>query len=139
MGRWPRRLIHTLAGLFDSRGELLQQGLAAELVGRLAHRHATVRRRRMGRLWVLNVSPNLYRSVVNKWIAEEPRIVLYKRSRLSKIACEAGKVARVEVTGRDGVFSLRPGAVVDATGTAEVVRRIAPGLLQKDASRCGPD
>jgi hypothetical protein len=129
-------LIHTLAGLFDSRGELLQEGLATELVARLTSRGNSVRRRRMGRLWVLNVSPSLYRDVVSQWIVEEPRILLCRRSRVTRITSESNEVVRLEITGPDGTFAVRPTALIDATGTAAVVRQIAPDLVQPDGNRC---
>ena len=56
-------LIHTLGGLYDSAGEFLNDGLAKEMAQRLIDADTSVFRRRMGRVWVLNVCPNLYRRV----------------------------------------------------------------------------
>lgn len=123
-------LIHTLGGLYDSRGERLQVGLGAELIDRLESRDPHVRRRRMGRLWVLNVCPKLYRNVVEEWIATESNIRLLTRSRVSRTVCEGGRVTQVEIAGRGGCFSLRPRQVIDTTGTAELVRRIDANLVQ---------
>jgi hypothetical protein len=128
-------LIHTLAGLYDSAGELLQHGLAAELIERLAREDASVRRRRMGRVWVLSVSPNHYRTVVERWIRAEPRITLLTQARVIKAIREGPWLTGMEVSAPDGGCSLRPRAVVDATGTAEVVRLIDPSLLQNDTGR----
>jgi hypothetical protein len=125
-------LIHTLAGLYDSRGQLLQGGLAAELVDRLTRCDPTVRRRRMGRVWVLSVCPNVYRTVTGQWIAEEPNITLVTGSRVQRVHSAGGLVDHVDIAGRHGPFSLRCQAVVDATGTAEVVGLLDPGLVQAE-------
>lgn len=128
-------LIHTLAGLYDSAGHWLQEGLGAELVDRLMRRDSAVRRRRMGRLWVLQVCPNLYRSVVETWIAEEAALRLETWQRVVAVACEGNRLTRLETRGRGGLRVLMPQAVVDATGTAEVVRLLDPRLLQEDSRR----
>lgn len=125
-------LIHTLAGLYGSQGELLHKGLPADLAHRLAKSSDKVRPRRMGRVWVLQVCPNLYRRVVEDWIRSEPRIRVFTASRIARVDAAAGRVEQVEIRGRQGSFSLRPAAVIDATGTAEIVRLVDPDLLQKD-------
>lgn len=128
-------LIHTVGGLYDSAGQLLQQGLPGELAERLAREDASAGRRRMGRVWVLSVCPNLYRAVVERWIQTEPRITLLTKARVTKVACENGRVTGLEIDGPGGRLSLRPKAVVDATGTAELIRRIDSSLLQCEAGR----
>lgn len=127
-------LIHTLAGLYDSSGQLLQDGLGGELIERLRSGDATVRRRRMGRLWVLSACPDRYRQVVEEWLASEGKIKVFPHSRVSAIACEAGRITRLKIVGPHGRLALQPGAVVEATGIAEVVRAIDPGLIQDEAS-----
>jgi len=128
-------LIHTIAGLYDSAGQLLQHGLAGELIGRLAEEDAAVRRRRMGRSWVLSVCPNRYRTVVQRWIETQSGITLLTRAQVSKVVREDGRVTGLEISGPGVALSLRPSAVVDATGTAELVRLIDPDLLQRDPCR----
>lgn len=128
-------LIHTLGGLYDSTGELLQHGLTAELIERLAREDRTAHRRRMGRVWVLSVCPNHYRNVVERWIKTEPRISLLTQAQVTKIAREGPCVTGVRISSPDGSLALHPSAVVDATGTAEVVRLLDPCLLQSDTGR----
>ena len=136
-GTVTHSLIHTLAGIFDSRGQMLQEGLVAELVARLT-RGGSARRRRMGRLWALNVPPEHYEKVVEEWIAELSQITVCRRSVVSKIglyvrnAREGGRVASVEVAGPAGPRSLLTDCVVDTTGTGEIVRSIDPRLVQDD-------
>src|SRR5687768_13634721 len=57
-------LIHTLGGLYDSSGELINQGLAHELEQRLLDADPTTHRRQMGRVWVLQVRPETDRKSV---------------------------------------------------------------------------
>jgi hypothetical protein len=128
-------LIHTLAGLYDAAGDLLQHGLAAELVDRLMRRDSRVRRRRMGRVCVLNTCPNLYRQVVEEWIAEEPGIAVLRHCQVRRVVSEGGRVNRLEIAGRGLDLTLRPQAVVDTTGTAEIVRLIDPRLLHDGTAR----
>src|SRR5262245_26903218 len=69
-------LIHTLGGLYDSAGALLNDGLARELVERLTRADAAVRQRKIGRTFVLSVCPEVYRRVVQDWLAEEAGITV---------------------------------------------------------------
>src|SRR5262245_58802363 len=60
-GTVANALIHTLGGLYDSAGEILNGGLPSELIERLMRADRRTRRRKMGRMWVLQVCPNVYR------------------------------------------------------------------------------
>lgn len=131
-GTVAHALIHTLAGLYDSAGELLNDGLCRELAERLTRADASARRRKMGRLWVLHVCPNAYQATVARWLGEEAGIEVRCGIRPSEVACDGSRV--VELTAADSVSSFRitPGAVVDATGTAEVARLIGPSFVLDD-------
>ena len=124
-GTVAEALIHTLAGLYDGSGQLLQHGLGEELTERLSNRDPTVRRRRMGRLWVLTASPALYRTVVEEWIASEGNITLLTGSRVSGVTCHGDRVTSLEIVGRHDA-RLRTGAVVErhgGRGTGAIDRR----------------
>ena len=123
-GTVAQALIHTLAGLYDSSGELLNDGLCRELVARLTQGGALARRRKMGRLWVLQVCPNSYQAAVASWLDENPQIEVLYGAKTMSIACDDGRIA--ELTAADSTSCLRfaPAAVIDATGTAEVARLI---------------
>jgi hypothetical protein len=128
-------LIHTLAGLYDARGEYLNGGLAQELAERLLQASPTVHRRRMGRVFVLQVCPNLYRDVVQDWIDQEARIRVMRNARVSHIVRSADRVVEVEASVSDGTLRFRPSAVIDATGTADVVSLIDRRLCHDDSRR----
>ncbi|HUG90087.1 MAG TPA: FAD-dependent oxidoreductase [Planctomycetaceae bacterium] len=125
-------LIHTLGGLFDSHGEFVNDGLPRELADRLSQADECVRKRRMGRTWVLNVCPSVYRRVVERWLAEHPRIRVCTGCRPVEVIVEGGLVTGVEIAGGRRHPWLWPRGVVDATGTAELVRLIDPRLVERD-------
>jgi hypothetical protein len=125
-------LIHTLAGLFDSHGEIINDGLPRELIGRLERAEPLVRRRRMGRAWVLNVCPSLYGRVVQAWLAEHPRVRVLTGWTAARCVVEDGSLVAIEVNDGRRQLRLRPRGLVDATGTAEVVRLINPALVERD-------
>ena len=136
-GTVSHALIHTLGGLYDSAGEFLNGGLPYELAQALTKADARVSRRRIGRTWVLNVDPQVYRCVVERWIGAEPRITVLSSARVCAVGRDADRVTWIQAVGPEGSLRFPACAVVDATGTAEVVRLIDPGLVQDDCRRSG--
>jgi FAD dependent oxidoreductase len=134
-GTVANALIHTLGGLYDSRGELLNDGLAGELVGRLSRADSSVSKRRLGRAWVLNVCPDLYRTVVGDWVATQPLLTALYDARVSRVESSGGWITGIEINGASGPLRLRPRAVIDCTGTAEVVRLLDAKLVHDDPRR----
>lgn len=134
-GTVANSLIHTLGGLYDSTGQLLNNGLAAELACTLTRAASSVRQRRMGRVWVLNVCPDIYRATLRNWLAAESRITTFFEARVSRLELVAGRVVGLEINRYGETVRLRTRAVIDATGTAEVVRLLDPSLLQTDPRR----
>jgi hypothetical protein len=128
-------LIHTIGGLYDSAGEFLNRGLTRELAEALSAADASVGRRRMGRAWVLCVCPETYRAVVSHWVEREPRITVLVGTKVSHVVTEADRVVALEASGPAGTFRLPVRAVVDTTGTGDVVRRICPALLHDEPRR----
>lgn len=128
-------LIHTIAGLYDSAGELLNGGLPAELADRLQDRDPQARKRQMGRTWVLNVCPNAYCECVTRWIDQEPRIAALPNSRVTRVCLEEAEIVGLELLTPAGQQLLKPQSVIDATGTAEVTRLIDPALVVDDSQR----
>jgi hypothetical protein len=126
-------LIHTLGGLYDSAGELLNGGLAEELVTALTQADVSVRKRRIGRAWVLSVCPDLYQAVVRSWVEAERRITVLQQTQVSGVVREADAICELELTHSDGVSRLRTSAVIDATGTAEVAALVDKSLVQHEA------
>jgi hypothetical protein len=130
-------LIHTIGGLFDDSGALIDEGLPGELVERLSRADPHARKRRMGRVHVLETDPALYRRTVTAWLAEEPRLRCLSPCEVSDLELTGGRILRVWLRGRDGLCDLRPAAVVDATGDAAVVRRVDPSLVEPGEALAG--
>jgi hypothetical protein len=134
-GTVAHALIHTLGGLFDSAGEFLNDGLAQELAEALQRADPAVRRRRIGRTWVLSADPETYQEVAQRLLAAEPRITVHTVARACAAVRTADRLTGLEVAGPHGRFQLRTHAVVDATGTAAVARLVDPALLQDEHRR----
>jgi NADPH-dependent 2,4-dienoyl-CoA reductase/sulfur reductase-like enzyme len=128
-------LIHTLGGLYDSAGHFINGGLAVELAERLADADKAVRQRRLGRTWVLNACPEVYRRVTSAWVAAQPRLDVCCGCRLTAVTIAEDRVieARVESSTSSRRMAVR--GLIDATGTAAVVRLIDPALVADDAER----
>lgn len=134
-GTVTHALIHTLGGLYDSAGEFLNGGLPCELAQALAAADTSVHRRRVGRAWVLAVCPDTYRAVVGSWVEAEPRITVLPGTGASGVVREGDRIVAVEATGPGGTVRLPARAVVDATGSGDVVRRIDAALRPEDRQR----
>jgi glycine/D-amino acid oxidase-like deaminating enzyme len=131
-GTVTHALIHTLGGLFDSAGEPVNGGLAVELIERLMQADPAVRRRRMGRTWVLGVPPETYRRVVRAWLEEGDRIEVLTDTAVVRVERDGDRVDEVELVGPRGPVRIRPKSVIDATGTADVAGLIDADLVRDD-------
>jgi hypothetical protein len=123
-------LIHTLGGLYDSAGRLLHGGLVAELVQALTDADPATQRRRLGRTWVLNVCPDRYRDLLERWLVEEPRLRLLTGTRVVGLAADGCEIAEVIAVRHGQEMRMRPRVVIDATGSADVVRQFDLALIQ---------
>jgi hypothetical protein len=123
-------LIHTLGGLYDDAGRIINGGLAAELADALLHRGRDSRQRRLGRTWVLNACPMLYQELVTGWIGSLPGITVALETWVDRVTERSGRIEMVTLGSRSGVVTVvAPRAVVDATGTCAVVRLVDPALV----------
>jgi hypothetical protein len=134
-GTVAHSLIHTLGGFFEANGELVNRGLAAELVEALKHENPEAHMRRMGHTWVLNVAPEHYQQVVESFLAAEPRIRTLTSATLTSVRCNSSAVDCIEVIANGKPFRIAARAVIDASGSGELVKRINPALLEEDPCR----
>ncbi len=128
-------LIHTLGGLYDSAGVLLNAGLAEELVVALLQADSSVRKRRMGRTWVLSVCPDIYQAVVQGWVESDRRVTVLTETRVVGVVRQSDTIRALELSSPAGEFRLPTKAVIDATGTAEVVNLVSSSLVQNEDRR----
>jgi FAD dependent oxidoreductase len=132
-GTVTHSLLHTLAGFYDVEGRLMNGGLPAELIARLADTRREAKPRRIGRLWTLAVSPEFYGQVTERWLAEEPGIALASAARIRHVEVCKSRVVELSADTAHGHIIGEPRAVVDATGSAEIVRMIDPLLVEDDS------
>jgi len=131
-GTVAHSLIHTLGGLFDPEGQLVNSGLPAELVDRLQAADSRVARRRIGRLWVLDVAPETYQQVTREWLREIPRLRVLTSTRVEHIHAGHQQIERVSITTGAGPQSIAVASLIDATGSAHIVGTVAPGLVDRE-------
>ena len=132
-GTVSQALIHTLGGLFDDQGNLLNTGLPAELAERLSQACPYTKQRRIGKTWVLDVDPAKYANVITDWVATTPNIEIVFHASVTKLSIHAGEIVQITVSSNGHLDSVQPAAVVDTTGDANVVRlvdadRVANGV-----------
>lgn len=127
-------LIHTIGGLFDDAGELLNGGLPAELADALRRADPATGKRRIGRAWVLDADPDVYRAVVTQWLTKAGVRVLCG-ARIVRATEANGRVVSATVNRAGEAHEFPARAVIDATGTAEVVRLLGGSLLQPGPTR----
>src|SRR5262249_20669519 len=89
-------LIHTIGGLFDDRGEILNPGLPAEPLHKLQHADSATRKRRIGRTWVLDADPDLYRDVTSRWL-ESCSVNVRTSSRVVRVVEANRRIASMTV------------------------------------------
>ena len=122
-------LIHTIGGLFDDAGERINPGLASELIGRLIDAGAAHGKRKLGRAWVLDVCPAAYQAVTECWLTAEPRVVVRTGTAIHGVWTTGDRLDAVDAADGDRIEA---DAVIDCTGTAEVVRQVDPALLRDE-------
>ncbi len=134
-GTVAHALIHTLAGFHDAQGTLLNEGLPAHLIDRLARADPTSHLRRMGRVQVYQVAPALYARVVSDWIAEQSRIHVVCGAQITRVTTDNDRIVELALTAGNQTERIRPRAVIDATGSGHIVRLTDPQLIDDDGNR----
>jgi hypothetical protein len=131
-GTMVNALLHTIAGLYDGDGALLNEGLPRELTERLLAADPLVHRRRIGKAHVLQVDPTCYRDTVQAWIESDPRITTLYATEVASVTREGDRVTAVELATPSGRRVVEVAALVDTTGSGAVVSLIDAGLVRRD-------
>ncbi|NKB65370.1 MAG: FAD-dependent oxidoreductase [Gammaproteobacteria bacterium] len=130
-GTVAHSLVHTIGGLYDDVGDYINGGLPVQLAARLLEADSRTCKRQMGKLWVLSVDPAIYEQVIEEWIGQYPNISVLRNASPGEIHVGGKNKDRVThldvIVGGDesGLNQLPTHALVDTTGGADVVRRIA--------------
>ena len=135
----------TLCGLFDDEGKFLNDGFAREFAEALAERRAPSRQVpedlhlaepvlgapiKMGRVWVLQYRPEIFREVAAKFFASMPNLQARWNSSLADVVVENNRIVSLNGFG--------VGAVIDCSGAAEVARAIGAECLATDETTQAP-
>lgn len=131
-GTVTHSLIHTLGGLFDSEGEYLNEGLSVELVQRLERSGHPIRKRQIGKTWVLDVHIDCYQALVASWLDETPNIRVVTGVEEIRGEVQGTRVEVLHYRCNGMQASAYPRAVIDSTGIAAVIGRIDPALRLTD-------
>lgn len=128
-GTISQALIHTIAGLFDDQGNILNQGLPADLINRLTQACPYTQKRRIGKTWVLNVDPSIYTAVVTDWITTMPSITPIFEATIDDMLMDNNSVKQVTVNHHGKTLTIDSKAVVDTSGSAAFIRQVDPALV----------
>jgi hypothetical protein len=110
----------TLCGLFDDKGEFLNDGFSREFAGMLAEAPPL----RMGKVWVLPYRAARFREVADSLLGSIPEIQTHWNSPVSGAIVEGDRIVNLN--------GFRVGAVIDCSGSAEVARAIGAECLATD-------
>ncbi|MGB1311422.1 MAG: FAD-dependent oxidoreductase, partial [Leucothrix sp.] len=130
----------TIAGLYDDAGEYLNSGLVVELEQRLLAASPFTQKRQMGKVWVLNVDPKVYQAAVQGWLSEFHNIRVLTQASITKpivATSDHSTVKQVSISRGDDELRLETHSVIDATGGAELVRRLDPSLVSSGSALAG--
>ena len=111
----------------------LNPGLQREIVSGLTALSPSIRPLRMGRVWVLPFEPAHFRAVYETLARNEPNLTVFYSSTVESVACDGERITGVSVRTKDALIEFPPAAVIDATGSGEVIRlsgapfKLAPG------------
>ena len=122
-------LIHTIGGLYDSEGAYLNLGLPKELAERLLKASTLTHKRKMGRVWTLSVDPQIYAHVVESWLTEFQSIAIKLQTRVKALEVRNGSIQSVMLNSHGRTREVKPKALIDTTGSAELVRLANPSLI----------
>lgn len=116
----------TLGGLFDDEGEFLNEGFPREFGEALAETPPV----RMGKVWVLPYRPERFRRVAMDFLTALPNLEIRWSTSLGNVVAEGDCIVRLD--------GCSVGAVIDASGTAEVARAVGAACLATDETTQAP-
>ncbi|MEI8309956.1 MAG: FAD-dependent oxidoreductase, partial [Verrucomicrobiota bacterium] len=102
--------------------DTLNPGLQREIVSKLASNSPSNHPTKMGRVWVLPFEPAHFRSVYQTIARNEPNLTILVSSTVESLACDGKRISGVSIRTPDAVVELHPAAVIDATGSGEIIR-----------------
>lgn len=128
-------LIHTLGGLYDAEGGYLNSGLPHELAERILKADCNAKPRKIGKTWTLSCEPDIYGRVTADWLAEEG-VRIWCGASVNQVQATDERIEALEgVDHEGGSWRVKCGAVIDCTGSAEVVRQVNSARVVEEENR----
>jgi hypothetical protein len=89
----------------------------------------------MGQVWVLQVCPSVYFRTVRDWLVEQARITFCLNAQVQSVTFASQRITELHFRRDQTIERIKSRAVVDATGTAEVVRLVDSALVEDEEPR----
>ena len=86
---------------------------------------------------MLNVAPETYEQAIEDWLGEHAQLQVLREAEVCAVAKKDDVVQSIELRANNVSITIHPCAVVDATGTAEIVRMIDPALIVDERHAAG--
>ena len=102
--------------------ETLNAGLTREIVSGLKARSPASQPLQMGRVWVLPFEAAHLRAVYESLSRAEPNLTVFFSSTVESVACDGERISAVNIRTPEAAAAIHPAAVVDATGSGEIIR-----------------
>jgi len=116
--------------------ETLNPGLTREIVARFKSLSPANRPAQMGRVWGFPFKPAHLHSVYETLANAEPNLTVLYSATVTSVDCCGERITAVHVHKQGEPFTFHPAAVIDATGSGEVIRLSgAPFQLATKAER----
>jgi hypothetical protein len=105
------------------------------LADRLFRADSKTANRKVGRLWTLSVSPDVFREVVESWIGEEENVIPLMGVEGFSVDFQNDAIRSISFTSEGRRTSVQTRSVVDATGNAEIIGSVDRSLLVETRNR----
>jgi len=102
--------------------ETLNSGLTREIVTDIQSFLSANRPVQMGRVWGLPFEPAHLRSVYKTLAEKEPNLTVLYASTVASVDCSGERITAVTIHKQGEPSTFHPAAVIDATGSGEVIR-----------------
>lgn len=106
----------------DKPADTLNGGLVREIVARLQAIAPTNQPMQMGRVWVFPFETTDLRSVYENLACREANLTIVRSAEVEAVRSESNRILSIRLRTPDGLTTIAPRAVIDATGSGAVIR-----------------
>ena len=113
-----------LCGLYasgTSEPKILNTGFSAEIERKLIS-DGFAKIVKMGKVWALEYQPQNLQKLFREWIQAEKNLEVFYESTVDQVLVENQKIKQINIRNQAGYFLIKPRAVIDCTGSGDIVR-----------------